>query len=915
MTTNNINQAHWNEWVNGSAVDPDIVSLNVRSLSGTTPHEYLLYSDKLDRRNNGRLSTRYLRRYQHLEDGGWWCSGVDLLAGNDSLWGCFKPNTPRITTDYNDQGHFKKQKTVKYEHPPKAETEVFFLKVPLTIWQEIATRYEVPLPEQITITQAGEALGFWQWVMENPKVALTITEGAKKAGALLSGGYCAIALPGIFNGYRQAKDETGSKIGQPHLIPQLQILATQGREFYFAYDSDSKVSTIANVNKAIEKTAKLLEKEGCTCKVIGWSNEYKGVDDFIVAKGIEAFTKAYAQAKPIALWQVTQLKQLTYRVSLEIEPSLRYLPELNIPPTAKLIGLKARKGRGKTHQIAALVAEASHQGRRTLILSHRRQLVQELCDRCCIDNVVEYRTSDSGGVFGYGLCVDSLHRQSNARFNPDDWQDALIIIDEVEQVLWHLLSANTEVKKNRVRILKNFRQLLQNVLTAEKGQVLVADADLSDLALDYLRSLVDNPPDPFIIHQPVAPSTITPEERWDIINYPDTNCKRLILDLIEHIRDGGKPMVCLSAQQMKSQYGTINLEATLRKHFPKLKILRIDSESIANPKHPAYGCISHLNEILVDYDVVLASPSIETGVSIDIRGHFTSVWGIAGGTSSDNAVCQSLARVRENVPRYLWISKVGHNRVGNGTTNPKELFVRQKRETNSHIKLLLESEEYEIHGIDCQFQAPSLWCWARMAVRVNLGMIAYRQSILDYLRNEGHRIRNVDELFDDDEQVPKETDNNVSDDGDDHQENATIDAHKVEQIKQLGEQLKQVSEENCQTYYRCVSESLVYTHREEEEVSRRLSRTDEERARLHKTRLCRQYHVDEVSPQLVELDSQGVYKGMQLHYYLSVGRTYLKHNERDRLEKLLKQGQGALFSPDFNRGSLSAKIWLYEYLQ
>ena len=57
------------------------------------------------------------------------------------------------------------------------------------------------------------------------------------------------------------------------------------------------------------------------------------------------------------------------------------------------------------------------------------------------------------------------------------------------------------------------------------------------------------------------------------------------------------------------------LESYLQLEFPDKKILRIDSETVADPNHPAYGCIAHLNEILPNYDLAIASPSIETGVS------------------------------------------------------------------------------------------------------------------------------------------------------------------------------------------------------------------------------------------------------------------------------------------------------------
>ncbi|MHC5772107.1 MAG: hypothetical protein ACYTXI_42670, partial [Nostoc sp.] len=48
---------HLQEWLS-SGVDEEIIALNVRLLYGTTPYEYLLYSPKISRRNDGRLRDR-----------------------------------------------------------------------------------------------------------------------------------------------------------------------------------------------------------------------------------------------------------------------------------------------------------------------------------------------------------------------------------------------------------------------------------------------------------------------------------------------------------------------------------------------------------------------------------------------------------------------------------------------------------------------------------------------------------------------------------------------------------------------------------------------------------------------------------------------------------------------------------------
>ena len=253
---------HLTEWLD-SAVDEEIIRLNVKSLEGYTPYDYLLYSPKISRRNDGRLRDRDLNRYCHIEHGGWWCSGIDPLNGwKEMEWGCFKPNSPR-----NDSK--KVNKVIKYEHPPLEPTRVFLLYVPDAIWEKVSERCGIAISEE----DKQNPHGFWYWVWKN-NVPITLCEGAKKAGALLTAGYAAISLPGVNGGYRNPKNEEGSrqqaegrsgngfgaasppKTGKPFLIPDLQFFCTPGREFYISFDRDSKPETVLRVRKAIYKTAR-----------------------------------------------------------------------------------------------------------------------------------------------------------------------------------------------------------------------------------------------------------------------------------------------------------------------------------------------------------------------------------------------------------------------------------------------------------------------------------------------------------------------------------------------------------------------------------------------------------------------------------------------------------------------------------
>ena len=118
------------------------------------------------------------------------------------------------------------------------------------------------------VDPADEDCDFWAWVIATPKLIVTPTEGVKKTGSLLSAGCLAIGLPGIYSGYRSNKDGVPCI---PHLIPQLDVFATEGREIAFCFDNDSKPATIANVKIATAKTGKLLQRKGCDASVISWT--------------------------------------------------------------------------------------------------------------------------------------------------------------------------------------------------------------------------------------------------------------------------------------------------------------------------------------------------------------------------------------------------------------------------------------------------------------------------------------------------------------------------------------------------------------------------------------------------------------------------------------------------------------------
>lgn len=249
---------HLKEWLN-SGVSHEIIASNVISCSGDNAYERLLYGlDKSERINSGRLREKWLKRYDHLDHGGWWCNGIDLITFEDSQWGCFKPDRPKL-----NQG-----KALKYEAPPNCRSGIFALKVEGKALEKFP---ECPKNQK-----------FWEWVLENPiPIPIVITEGAKKAGAILSQGRAAIALSGIYN-----FSDDGL------LKPEIYKLIRPGREFVIAFDQDKRWHVRNNVTAALKKLAEQLQDYGATVSVLNWEFEDgKGIDDFIALNGPGEFSE------------------------------------------------------------------------------------------------------------------------------------------------------------------------------------------------------------------------------------------------------------------------------------------------------------------------------------------------------------------------------------------------------------------------------------------------------------------------------------------------------------------------------------------------------------------------------------------------------------------------------------------------
>jgi len=951
------------EWL-ASGVDPDLIALNVQTLSGDAPYAYLLYEiNAASGRVHPDAQWRWARKhYSHIEAGGWWCSGLDPLNNWQPMyWGCFKPHQPRNAFDPKG-----KIKPVKYEHPPKTPTRAFFLQVPDHIWAKVAARYGVPInPKDLergsrgagergsggagerkdenlssapspcspsaTPTSSPNQPHFWQWVWDN-NIPVIIVEGVKKAGCLLTLGYAAIALPGITGGVR-TKTPQGEKC-DPYLIPELQHFATEGRSIYICFDRDSKRQTVQNVNREIGKLGRLFTAAKCCVKVINLPGPEKGVDDFVVSKGSDAFSALKNEAQGFQFWLDRESWLLTYPASLKLNS--RYLGKLPYPESG-LACIKAPKGTGKTQALINLVSQALNTGdRRVLIITHRIQLGRAICASLGINYIDETRDSAEGKLFGYGLCIDSLHPLSQAKFNPEDWFGAIVIIDECEQVIWHALNSST-CRENRVTILQTLQELIHNVLTTG-GLVVAQDADLSDYSIDYLIAIAGIPISPWVVVNDWLPkrgrnvtlfATSNPASLYvqmeQILSQEVTSCdieSSAECCPIEPYRP--RIMVVEDSQKVTGKWSCRNLETQLQRRFPNQRILRIDSESVAEPNHPAYGCIEQLNAQIQNYDIIIASPTIGTGVSIDIRGYFTAVFGIFKGAVAVNDALQALARVRdENVPWFVWTQQFGFGKIGNGSASYRAIIKSQQKVIKTNLKLLRGVD----FDIDIAHDPVHLRTWALMAARINAGMWNYREAILEGLKAEGHRVTLCRET-----QLHREI--KVL-------QMQQLAAHNCQDwalLEQLTEQAQKLEEEldNLETVANCLSDEAKKI-REENKVAEasgvanaenitlseylklkdKRAKTKLELEKQRKYQLWDTYGVP-VTPELKLRDDDGWLPKISLHYYLTCDPEFVRLRDKNHLAGHQERGKGKVCPQDLRlltaRVEALKKLGVMEFL-
>lgn len=449
-----------------------------------------------------------------------------------------------------------------------------------------------------------------------------------------------------------------------------------------------------------------------------------------------------------------KLHSLTYPADIVCNPSKKYLPDLlGKIPLQGIVAIKARKGSGKSYQIKQIknhccgcwsertiypeipqlppeqlslfdkskpqdaevkapepeIERIYNKGLGMKFLSinarialGRGQAVQwdfTWIEDADIDGQSEFgsaRISTASileNIDQIGLCWDSLGKVFGR-----DWSNTLVVIDEIELGLNHLTTSST-CKDRRSFILHTLEVKLKECLE-NNGLVVIADADLTDSSIDYLKNVTETTP--FIVNHEFK------GDPWEVEFYTGQRD-----ELISQIEDWVSNENCEPiAVCMDNQKEAEALALHLINKYPYLEqekngLIRIDSKTTQTDFGREF--VKHANEKIAEFtpSVLIFTPSLGVGVSLDDR-YFQRVFGFCFGNVEPSQFRQLLARERGAVPRIIWCKSRANNSENEVTSYLPSAIKRHIFNYNdSTMQLLQIALEQAKHKAAREVEEPS----------------------------------------------------------------------------------------------------------------------------------------------------------------------------------------------------------------
>jgi len=320
-----------------------------------------------------------------------------------------------------------------------------------------------------------------------------------------------------------------------------------------------------------------------------------------------------------------------FKLGSKITYTKKYLPS-DVFKSDGVHLVRSAIGTGKTETVAELL-RANNQAS-VLFTTHLISLVESAADRLGLVSYNDCDTFDLQIEPRLAVCLNSLAKLTaeGSLRNYD-----IVIIDEVEQVLSRL---TTHIAQKPLVFA-----VLQHLISHAK-QVICLDAHLSNITVEFIQALCDTKP--ITVHF----NTFAPGSERVIVMHESVESVQVAA--MQYLYDAKN--VYLAFNSKKEAF---KIYSALKEIFPAKKGLYISGDNNGDKDNIAF--FNDVNTVSKNYDYIVCTPSVSTGVSIDNK-HFDFVGGVFNAQiNTANDCMQALGRVRDISTLHVYCEqRLGH---------------------------------------------------------------------------------------------------------------------------------------------------------------------------------------------------------------------------------------------------------------
>lgn len=669
----------------------------------------------------------------------------------------------------------KDGKPIKYESVRGKGAQIFRASVPADIRRKMFEKFGVDVPE------TGS---FWHWFATSPearKLPLVVTEGGWKALSILSLGIPAISLYGCSAGFQSRE----SRYDKRRLCVMLAEIVAK-HEVTIAFDSDEKLSTRRKVGANIRILGEAISANASAVKIAVWeSSQGKGADDFIHLQGGLAFETILKSAIDLKTWKSADSIQFAQSIlkaaatlKADIVANQRWVSDCDfpLPKLGQAVLVDSAMFTGKSTWFKTVIAALVEIYPDLLIelIGSRNNLLRQSAspEKLNLRHIAdleagEFTQRQIDASIRLAYCIDSLPRRYDRLIQAaQNGQKFLIILDEIDAVLTHLLTSSTIGPIKRIQIIGQFATLLRLVADGH-GFIIGGEANLSGLAVQALSEWTDGKLDTIICRNAHKPP------QWEVIDHSQASAaanKQGALVLAEQLLAEGKKVLLITTSQeageqfdacIDSRYSRVRIDSKSSSD-PEIRSMIQDFDAFLNPKPKKAAKTEDKSVVQVDeldqlsifakkqapiapsapkaevkkaeprqISLVIGTPTIENGVSID-ADYFDAVI-LYAANGEPRQLHQILGRNRPPSPRYLFVTATG-TQTGRGLNT--DTLIR-KWEANSEKaigSLKLEDKQIEAVRIAQNIAADFF-------TRTEAGSMTLRLTLHQLLKKDGHIIK------------------------------------------------------------------------------------------------------------------------------------------------------------------------------